>query len=102
MPEGPVPDGPASNGAARDGHAPDAGTPFVTLLVSFSRELRAAGVAVGSGDVLGYCAAMAPLDPTDLLDLYWGGRTTLVTRRESIPVYDRVFRRFFQIGRAHV
>ena len=37
------------------------------------RELRAAGVAVGSGDVLGYCAAMAPLDPTDLLDLYWAG-----------------------------
>ena len=42
-----------------------------------------------------YCEAMAPLDPTDLLDLYWAGRTTLVTRRENIPVYDEVFRRFF-------
>ena len=39
--------------------------------------------------------AMAPLDPTDLLDLYWAGRTTLVTRRDQIPVYDRVFRSFF-------
>jgi uncharacterized protein with von Willebrand factor type A (vWA) domain len=38
---------------------------------------------------------MAPLDPTDLLDLYWAGRTTMVTRRDQIPVYDRVFRRFF-------
>jgi hypothetical protein len=69
--------------------------PFVALLVNFTAELRAAGLSVGSGDVLAYCAAVGALDPTDLLDLYWGGRTTLVTRRESIPVYDRVFRRFF-------
>lgn len=69
--------------------------PFVHLLVEFAHALRAAGLPVGSGDVLTYCAAMAPLDPTDLLDLYWAGRTTLVTRRESIPTYDRVFRRFF-------
>ena len=69
--------------------------PFVALLVNFTAELRAAGLPVGSGDVLAYCAAMSVLDPTDLLDLYWAGRTTLVTRRENIPVYDRVFRRFF-------
>jgi uncharacterized protein with von Willebrand factor type A (vWA) domain len=69
--------------------------PFIRLLVDFSRELRSVGIAVGSGDVLTYCAAMASLDPTDLLDLYWVGRTTMVTRREQIPVYDRVFRRFF-------
>jgi uncharacterized protein len=69
--------------------------PFIALLVNFTAELRAAGLSIGSGDVLAYCAAAGALDPTDLLDLYWGGRTTLVTRRESIPVYDRVFRRFF-------
>jgi uncharacterized protein with von Willebrand factor type A (vWA) domain len=69
--------------------------PLVRVLVNFARELRAAGLAVGSGDVLTYCAALVPLDPTDLVDLYWAGRTTLVTRRESIGVYDAVFRRFF-------
>jgi uncharacterized protein with von Willebrand factor type A (vWA) domain len=69
--------------------------PFVALLVDFSHELRGAGLPVGSGDVLTYCAAMAPLDPTDLNDLYWAGRTTLVTRYDSISVYDRVFKRFF-------
>jgi uncharacterized protein with von Willebrand factor type A (vWA) domain len=69
--------------------------PFVSVLVRFASELRSAGLAVGSGDVLTYCAAMAPLDPTDLLDLYWAGRATLVTRREAIAVYDEVFRRFF-------
>ena len=74
---------------------PDDEAPFVRLLVDFSRELRSAGLAVGSGDVVTYSAAMAALDPTDLLDLYWAGRTTTVTRREQIPVYDKVFRRFF-------
>jgi len=73
--------------------------PFIALLVNFTAELRAAGLSIGSGDVLTYCAAVGALDPTDLLDLYWGGRTTLVTRRENIPVYDRVFRRFFLDGR---
>lgn len=68
---------------------------FVSVLVAFADELRQAGLAVGSGDVLTYCAAMAPLDPTDLLDLYWAGRTTMVTRREHFPIYDRVFKRFF-------
>ena len=38
---------------------------------------------------------MEPLDPTDLMDLYWAGRTTLVTRREHIPIYHRVFRELF-------
>jgi uncharacterized protein with von Willebrand factor type A (vWA) domain len=69
--------------------------PFVAVLVDFARALRAAGLAVGSGDVLTYCAAMTPLDPADLVDLYWAGRTTLVTRREDIAAYDRVFREFF-------
>jgi uncharacterized protein len=69
--------------------------PFVSMFVAFARRLRDAGLAVGSGDVLTFTAAMARLDPTDLLDLYWAGRTTMVTRREHIPVYDRVFRAFF-------
>lgn len=68
---------------------------FVELLVDFGHELRDAGLSLGSGDVLTYCTAMAALDPTDILDLYWAGRTTLVTRRDQIAVYDAVFRRFF-------
>jgi uncharacterized protein with von Willebrand factor type A (vWA) domain len=73
-------------------------SPFVGLLVGFSRELRSAGLSVGSGDILAYCSATGSLDPSDLVDLYWAGRTTLVTRRESIPVYDEVFRRYFLGG----
>ncbi len=29
------------------------------------------------------------------MDLYWAGRTTLVTRRDDLATYDQVFRRFF-------
>jgi uncharacterized protein len=75
---------------------------FVTVLVEFGRALRAKGLAVGSGDILTYCAAMAPLDPTDLVDLYWAGRTTMIVRREDIPVYDEVFRAFFLASDAPV
>jgi uncharacterized protein with von Willebrand factor type A (vWA) domain len=68
---------------------------FVTVLVEFGRALRSKGLAVGSGDILTYTAAMAPLDPTDLVDLYWAGRTTMIMRREDLPVYDEVFKAFF-------
>jgi uncharacterized protein len=74
---------------------PDPGDPFTSVLVGFADELRAAGLTVGTGDVLTYFAAMTPLDPTDLVDLYWAGRATLVTRHEDDPVYDQVFRKYF-------
>ena len=70
-------------------------SPFVPVLVGFARALRGAGITVGSGDVLTYLSAMSPLDPSDLVDLYWAGRTTLVSRRDDIGVYDEVFRRYF-------
>ena len=69
--------------------------PFTSVLVGFAHELRAAGLTVGTGDVLTYFAAMTPLDPTDLVDLYWAGKTTLLTRHEDGPTYDRVFRSYF-------
>ena len=72
---------------------PDEG--FVPSLVAFARDLRDAGLAVGSGDVVAYTTSVATLDPGDLVDVYWAGRTTLVARVDDIPVYDRVFLRFF-------
>ncbi len=71
---------------------------MVGVLTEFAGELRRSGLPVGTGDVLTYCQAMAALDPTDLTDLYWAGRATLVTRRELITGYDEAFRRFFLGG----
>ncbi len=68
---------------------------MVRTIAGFARALRDEGLAVGSGDVVTCCAAMATLEPTDLVDLYWGGRATLVTRYDQIAAYDAVFRRYF-------
>ena len=73
----------------------DSEGPLVRMLVDFGDRLRWAGIPVGSGELLSFCGAVAALDPGDLLDVYWGGRATLVTRRDQIPIYDRVFRSFF-------
>ena len=89
-----MPDGPAEPDR-RTVHDGPADPDFTGVLAGFAAALRAAGLSVGTGDLLTYCAAMAPLDPTDLLDLYWAGRATLVSRRDDIEVYDRVFRVYF-------
>jgi uncharacterized protein with von Willebrand factor type A (vWA) domain len=74
---------------------PAAGVQFTPVLGGFARALRSEGLAVGTGDLLAYCAAAAILDPTDLADLYWAGSTTLVTRKDDLDLYDQVFRRYF-------
>ncbi len=68
---------------------------FTSVLAGFAGALRSAGLAVGTGDVLTYCAAAGLLDPADLTDLYWAGRTSLISRPDDIVTYDRVFRTFF-------
>ncbi len=65
------------------------------MLVGFTTALRRAGITVGSGDTLTYCAAADAVDVTDLVDLYWAGRCTLVTRREQVPIYHREFVAYF-------
>lgn len=65
------------------------------LLVDFGHALRAAGLPVGSDDILTFCSGVACLDVTDLMDVYWAGRTSLVRRREHVPTYNIVFRQFF-------
>jgi uncharacterized protein with von Willebrand factor type A (vWA) domain len=69
--------------------------PVLTTLVEFSRLLRREGVSVGTADVMAFSRATAVLDPADLLDLYWAGRSTLVTRQDQIATYHRAFLRFF-------
>lgn len=68
---------------------------MIDQLVHFGQRLRAEGLAVGTGDLLTFSAALARLDPADILDVYWAGRTTLVVKRDDIPTYDRVFHAFF-------
>ena len=67
-------------------------------LVGFGRALRAEGLTIGTGQLTTYCDAVARLDPSDADDVYWAGRSCLVGRREDVPIYDRVFARWFKGG----
>lgn len=64
----------------------------VERLVAFARQLREAGVRPGTAAVGDFCRATALLG---VEEVYWAGRTTLVSRRDDIPIYDRVFDAFF-------
>ena len=73
---------------------------FVARLVGFGHALRDEGLPVGSDDVTTFCSAVSELTPSDLQDVYWSGRTTLIHRRDHLPLYDEVFRRYFLGHRA--
>jgi uncharacterized protein with von Willebrand factor type A (vWA) domain len=80
-----------------DGRRPSSpvGAGLTSILVGFGRALREEGVVVGTGHILTYCEAMSRLDPTNLADLYWSGRATMLSRHIDAPVYNQVFRSYF-------
>ena len=73
----------------------DAG-PALPVLVSFGRELRSRGFAVGTGRILTFARAVAALGLTDRASLYWAGRTTLVSSRADLDRYDDVFEDWYR------
>jgi uncharacterized protein with von Willebrand factor type A (vWA) domain len=70
-------------------------TQLLPALAGFGRELRAAGLPVGTGQVLSFCQGLSRLDPTDLRDIYWSGRACLVSRRDDLAAYDDAFAHYF-------
>ncbi|MGA1145428.1 MAG: vWA domain-containing protein [Candidatus Nanopelagicales bacterium] len=65
------------------------------LLVGFGQALRDATITVGTDDVLAFATGVSLLDITDLMDVYWAGRATLIRRRDQVPIYNEVFQRYF-------
>ncbi|MEA2522545.1 MAG: uncharacterized protein QOI81_2191 [Actinomycetota bacterium] len=63
----------------------------VAALVGFGRELREAGLPVGTGRVLTFVRAVAALGSTRVEDLYWAGRATLIARPEDAAAFDLLF-----------
>jgi uncharacterized protein len=63
--------------------------------LALARELREAGVPVGTGRVLSMARGVAAVAPGDL---YWAARTTLISRREDIPAFDRAFEAAFGVA----
>lgn len=72
----------------------------VTLaFVHFARELRNAGLSVSQGQLEALLRAFQWLDPCSKADVYHAARTTLLTRREDVALFERLFSRFW-LGRA--
>ena len=69
------------------------------LAVIFARRLRGEGMAVPTGSVTLFVAALSTLDPADRDSVYWAGRAVLVKRSEDIDTFDRVFGGFW-LGQA--
>jgi uncharacterized protein with von Willebrand factor type A (vWA) domain len=65
-------------------------------LLTFGRRLRAAGLPVGSGQILALVDALATIDLFRHEDVYYAARASVVTRPEQIPVFDREFARFWR------
>src|SRR4051812_1731241 len=73
---------------------PAAPSPIATL-VRFGRELRRAGLAVSLPQLECCARACGWLDPSSRSELYCAAQATLLTRREDLPVFQRVFDDFW-------
>jgi uncharacterized protein with von Willebrand factor type A (vWA) domain len=68
------------------------------LAVLFTRALRRAGLEPATGSVVTFVQALGEVG-IGRSAVYWAGRASLVHRPEDLPLYDQVFRAFWQ-GRA--
>lgn len=64
---------------------------LVHTLVGFAQRLREAGPPVGTRRVQAFLRAATALEPLTLENIYWAGRLTLVSRRQDLELYDRLF-----------
>jgi uncharacterized protein len=66
-----------------------------TDVVGFGRALRAAGLGVGTDQLVAFARALPLVDATERRAVYLAARATLVTRREDLDVFDAEFARWF-------
>jgi uncharacterized protein len=65
-------------------------------LLTLARDLRAAGLNIGSGQAMNLVEAVSAIDCNRRDDFYSATKATLVTSPEQIPVFDTVFNRFWR------
>jgi hypothetical protein len=67
-------------------------------LIGFGRELRRRGLPVGTGRIVTFCRAAGALGALDRTDLYWAGRSCLISRPEDAEAFDAAFDAWFREG----
>ncbi|MEA2529961.1 MAG: uncharacterized protein QOG89_1605 [Thermomicrobiales bacterium] len=65
-------------------------------LLTFGRDLRSAGLNLGSGQIMNLVEAVGEIDCRRSDDFYHAARATMVTSPEQIPVFDAAFSRFWR------
>jgi uncharacterized protein len=69
---------------------------FLGVVAGFSHRLHDAGVPVTPERSARFARALSVAQPNALSEVYWLGRTTLLSGRSQIEVYDRVFDHVFR------
>lgn len=69
---------------------------FASIVAGFGHRLHEAGVPATPERSLRFARAIAAAQPRAVGDLYWLGRTTLLTGRDQIATYDSVFDQVFR------
>src|SRR5699024_9443727 len=65
-------------------------------LMRFGRRLRAPGVPVGSGDIIGFFQALDAAGVERKDDVYHTARSVMTTRPEQFATFDIEFERFWR------
>src|SRR4051812_9425289 len=65
-------------------------------LLTFGRDLRRAGLNIGSGQILNFVEAVGQIDVKRRVDFYHASKATLVTMPEQIPFFDAEFAKFWR------
>src|SRR5690349_6948491 len=65
-------------------------------LLTFGRDLRRAGLNLGSGQIISFVEAVGQIDVRRRIDFYHAARATLVTMPEQIPFFDAEFAKFWR------
>ncbi|MEV5409087.1 VWA domain-containing protein [Thermopolyspora sp. NPDC052614] len=73
---------------------------LLAVMTGFARTLRAAGVAADRERTQNLIEALAQVDVTRPMDVYWAGRFTLCSGPDDFPRYDRCFAAYFNGERA--
>lgn len=69
---------------------------LAAICTAFGELLHRDGVPITPERSARFASAVAVTEPRDLNQLYWLGRVTLITARDQVPTYDRVFQQVFR------
>ncbi len=87
---------PGATGPDGEGMGTGAGGKLASNIMHFARALRAAGLPIGPGRVLGAVRAVEAVGITDRGDFYWTLHAVFVNRRDQRELFDQTFHLFWK------